>query len=80
MDNYIELNRLGTQAKRKQALERAESYRWFIEPLVKQGLSYEAIRRTLIERRIMTPSGNGSWSSKEMVRRIVTRLELRQAA
>ena len=67
----------GSEAQRRLAVERAEAYRWFMEPLARRGWSLEAIRQALEAYRIKTPSGRGKWS-KAMVRRALIRLDLHE--
>ncbi len=65
----------GNEVRRITSHERAESYRWFIEPLASGTLSLNQMAKTLNAYRISTPTGKGVWE-KMTVKRCLQRLGL----
>lgn len=71
----VDARLMGNARQAELAVERAESYRYFLAPLAKSNLRLEDMAKSLTAYKIVTPSGRGTWG-KVQVRRILIRLGL----
>ena len=62
-------------ANRINAHRRAESYRWFIEPLARSGLSLRELAKTMNVYQFRAPRGDGEWYPTTVMRTL-QRLDL----